>query len=54
MPLISKQNDPDSMAERWSNAIGIPSHSRVIELEDAEMCLSLPPTGEETGFRQRV
>ena len=32
-----KANDPDSMAGRWSNTINIHSHSRVIELEDAEI-----------------
>ena len=43
-------NDPVSMAERWSNAIGIPSHSRVIELEDAEIVFVAATDGRGDGL----
>ncbi len=43
-------NDPDSVAERWSNAIGIPSHSRVIELEDAEVRFVAASDGRGDGL----
>ena len=42
--------DPDSMAERWSNAIGISSHSRVIELEDAEIVFVAATDGRGDGL----
>ena len=42
--------DPDSMAERWSNAIGIASHSRVIELEDAEIVFVAATDGRGDGL----
>ena len=42
--------DPDSMAERWSTAIGIPSHSRVIELEDAEIVFVAATDGRGDGL----
>ena len=43
-------NDPDAMAELWSNAIGIPSHSRVIELEDAEIVFVAATDGRGDGL----
>ena len=43
-------NDPDAMAERWSNAIGIPSRSRVIELEDAEIVFVATTDGRGDGL----
>ena len=43
-------NDPDAMAERWSNTIGIPSHSRVIELEDAEIVFVAATDGRGDGL----
>ena len=43
-------NDPDAMAELWSNAIGIPSRSRVIELEDAEIVFVAATDGRGDGL----
>ena len=43
-------NDPDAMAELWSNAIGIPSHSRVIELEDAKIVFVAATDGRGDGL----
>ena len=43
-------NDPDAMAERWSNAIGIPSHSRVVALEDAEIVFVAATDGRGDGL----
>ena len=43
-------DDPDLMVERWSNAIGIPSRSRVIELEDAEIRFVAATDGRGDGL----
>ncbi len=45
-----RANDPDSMAERWSNAIGFPPHTRVIGLEEAEIVFVAATNGRGDGL----